>query len=412
MNVIVLVIDRLQAGYLGCYGNSWTITPEVDRLAGESLVFDAAYLLAPRLTDQYPREWWRGEHPLSTAGVGPSVVARLSDAGVNTLLVTDEPLVERLGEEDFERIASVPPAAVTEPAESLEQTALAEWFAMAIQQVADLDKQDRPWLAWLHCGALGRVWDAPREFREPLQDEDEDDPTIESLASLSEPPAVVLPADFDPDERWRYQQAYAAQVGVFDACLGVFLEAIDAFEEPPLVILTSARGYPLGEHRIVGAMAEPLLEELTHLPLIVRHPELADQASRSKALVTPADVAATLAETFGLSVGESVWGQSLLPLVRDDQASIRGSLLMASGPELAIRTQSWLMRKPAVDEAEGLRPAVELYVKPDDRWDTSDVAARAANEADLFAELLTGWQASIERPPMWTDPELPDELGS
>ena len=33
MNVICLVIDGLQAGYLGCYGNSWLPTPGFDQLA-------------------------------------------------------------------------------------------------------------------------------------------------------------------------------------------------------------------------------------------------------------------------------------------------------------------------------------------------------------------------------------------
>ena len=32
MNVILLVVDTLRAAHLGCYGNPWIRTPNLDRL--------------------------------------------------------------------------------------------------------------------------------------------------------------------------------------------------------------------------------------------------------------------------------------------------------------------------------------------------------------------------------------------
>ena len=40
MNAIIVAIDRLHAGYLGCYGNAWILTPAFNRLAAEGFVFD------------------------------------------------------------------------------------------------------------------------------------------------------------------------------------------------------------------------------------------------------------------------------------------------------------------------------------------------------------------------------------
>ena len=40
MNAIVLVLDSLHLGYLGCYGNQWISTPNLDRLAARGVVFD------------------------------------------------------------------------------------------------------------------------------------------------------------------------------------------------------------------------------------------------------------------------------------------------------------------------------------------------------------------------------------
>ena len=49
MNAICLVFDRLHAGYLGAYGNSWIETPAFDRLASQSFLFDRALIDSPEL---------------------------------------------------------------------------------------------------------------------------------------------------------------------------------------------------------------------------------------------------------------------------------------------------------------------------------------------------------------------------
>src|SRR5205823_4132788 len=40
MKILVLDVPGLHLGYLGCYGNDWVGTPNIDRLAAESVVFD------------------------------------------------------------------------------------------------------------------------------------------------------------------------------------------------------------------------------------------------------------------------------------------------------------------------------------------------------------------------------------
>src|SRR5207253_912167 len=47
MNVVLIIADGLQAGALGPYGNDWLPTPTLDRLAVESVVFDAHFANAP-----------------------------------------------------------------------------------------------------------------------------------------------------------------------------------------------------------------------------------------------------------------------------------------------------------------------------------------------------------------------------
>lgn len=43
MNIVVILSDSLRADFLGCYGNNWVKTPNIDRLADESALFEGAY---------------------------------------------------------------------------------------------------------------------------------------------------------------------------------------------------------------------------------------------------------------------------------------------------------------------------------------------------------------------------------
>ena len=95
-NVVCLVIDRLNCGFIGAYGNTWIPTPEMDRLAADSLLFDRAMIDSPRLDDLY-RSYWRGWHALAgpairaAAAEGLDLPRQLNTAGYTTALVSDEP---------------------------------------------------------------------------------------------------------------------------------------------------------------------------------------------------------------------------------------------------------------------------------------------------------------------------------
>ena len=61
---------------------------------------------------------------------------------------------------------------------------------------------------------------------------------------------------------------------------------------------TSPRGYPLGEHQVVGDAANSLYGELVRVPWLIRMPSGPMYGARSDALVQPVDLSATLSEWF------------------------------------------------------------------------------------------------------------------
>ena len=79
-NAVVLVVDRLGAGNLGPYGNTWIDTPQFNRLAMESLLCEFALSDCPCLSTAY-RAYWHGGHALSPRWRPPRCPACCSSTG-------------------------------------------------------------------------------------------------------------------------------------------------------------------------------------------------------------------------------------------------------------------------------------------------------------------------------------------
>lgn len=410
MNALCLVLDRLHVGYLGPLGNTWLDTPNFNRLAAEGFVFDQAWVDSPALDAGY-RGMWSGLHPRQPAPEpSRSLAAILADRGVHTALITDEPAVARHPLADtFGSCWELEGPGNCLPARQMDETHLARCFA---QMLECLEGLPRPFLAWCHLQALGAPWDAPQAFRQAYRQEG--DP---QLLATAEVPCRTLPQDFDPDELLPITQAYAGQVTLLDQCVGGLLEWLSGGPLDPetLLIVLSARGMPLGEHRRVGPGLDTLHAEVTHVPLLLRLPGAAEAAGRTSAIVHPADVSATLLDFFDVRDGPlAASARSLLALVRGEVESGRDRHLIvgdATGPpadqssEPAGGTRALVT--PAWYYLQADRP--ELYFLPDDFWQANDVADRCPEIVALLDQALRQCEAGLaagqtDLPPL--DPRL------
>ncbi|MGA2068515.1 MAG: sulfatase-like hydrolase/transferase [Thermoguttaceae bacterium] len=401
MNAICLVIDRLRAGCLGAYGNSWIETPATDRLAAESFVFDQALVDTPRLDLLY-RSYWQGWPALTARQPQgrPTLPALLAEAGVATALLSDERLVrEHPLAVDFDELLQIDPPWQPEmaPDGAFHQTHLARCFV----QITDwLQQARRPFFLWCHLGSLGLTWDAPWDFRRRYWAEGDPEPS-----RSAEVPDRLLPEGHDPDEVLAFSQVYAGQVSLLDTCLGGLWEALE--EHPAaketLLVVTSSRGFPLGEHRRLGPCDEALYSELVQVPLMIRFPDRLGAAGRSQALVEPSDLWATLLDYWSpADVPPSPTAATLMPVVREEVATVRDRLALAGrGAERAIRTPAWYLRA-------GGSP--ELFVKPDDRWEVNNVTVRCLEVVECLQDALAQYEQTVQAGRVSDLPPLGDVL--
>jgi hypothetical protein len=377
-------------------------------------VFDRAKIDSPAVEQVY-RSFWTGRPAWWTVSSTnrlsqPNLAEVLHTRGVPTVLVTDDveirthPLATA-----FDEAVHVPQIEAPHQAQEWTDTQLAAFFAAAAET---LGQSRSPGMAWLHTGALGRVWDSPQVLRE--QYAAEDDPPAPALV---EPPSAVLAGDTDPDNLLGLHHAYAGEITVLDQGLNMLLAAIDDGPwRDALLVVTSARGYPLGEHGFVGCSGEALYGELLSAPCFIRRPGGLKYGRRSQTLVQPPDFYATLLEWF--AAGESApqsasrspfAARSLLHV--DENIESWRELAIARSPsgEIALATPAWFVRAPATGgfspaqrstlqfASEAATRQLELFVKPDDHFEANEVSGRCLEIVDEFRNLLPSLNSACEQ---------------
>lgn len=405
---VVLMIDGLRADMLGPYGNTWLDTPRFNRLASEAAMFEHVWSDSPHLSaaiasvlSGMPARPSSPETSGDSQSVTEALPSLLRRAGVACRLLTDSAEVAQSKvAAKFDTCVLVPDEPVLDAAMSLEQTAMARLASTAAEMIEQLDASAAT-LLWIHARGMFGPWDAPTDLRHQFADDD--DPLPDDFV---EPPEQHLTAPADPDELLKLTHAYAGQVTVIDECLAVIMAAIDsrASDTPPLVIVTSPRGYPLGEHGRIGLCDAALYGELLQLPLFIRDADTAHVMSRSQSLVQTRDLFTTLRTWFMESTtNEAIgWSRDLLPLLEQEEAPDQQRLAVFTDTESAVRTPSWFLRH------DGSRD--ELFVKPDDRWEVNEIADRCATQLEQIKAVETQLRDAIGHPQPPALPPLPEEL--
>lgn len=420
-SAVVFVLDRLGAPFLGPYGNTWIDTPAINRLASESFLVEHALTDTPNLDVLY-RSFWLGQHAFCHPSVADSrtLTGMVRERGVTSTLLTDDlgiaahSLTHGFDDHLF---IDAPPDGQT--AEDIESTHLGRLTAVALDW---LDQASGSFLLWIHAQSMNGPWDAPLELRRQFADVD--DPVAPDFVDV---PSQRLETDYDPDELLGITHAYAGQISALDVCVGSVAEAVRSASRSVelLFVMTSARGFPLGEHLRVGAADEALYSELLHVPCILRLPDRSGAMVRSPSLSQPRHLHATLLDWFSANSRPDLPAcPSFLPVIAGDTSYMSQRACATTRTESAIRTPAWFLRcgmpetVNGVAQAHGTRKGnevpedCELFVKPDDRWDVNEVSDRCPEVVVQMREELERFACAARSNQLDKLPPLPDVLAA
>lgn len=382
MNVFVFVADSFRYDYLGCYGNPWIKTPNLDAFAKRAVKFNRAYtegmptlqartaMLTGRYT--FPTINW---HKLGTEH--PSIAEVLWEKGMNSALVTDVhhlhkptmgyergfdfvrfirgqegdpyildgPLREPwekffkdpvISEEEKMLYPGATPLAAERFREQLEQYLrntygwkteedyfCAQVVRGAIEWVEAQKRRDNLFL-WIDCFDPHEPWDPPANYAHLY------DARNPGYAGQHIIHPVPLPVEgyLSDAEQADIRNLYASEVTYVDTWFGVFLKKLESLGlmENSMIVFTSDHGEPLGKgehgHGLMRKCRPWPYEEMARVPLLVYLPK-GQAISETSALAQDCDLFPSIMDFLGLPCPPSVQGKSLLPLIQKKEERLR-----------------------------------------------------------------------------------------
>lgn len=428
-NVLFIISDDLKASVLGCYGDPFCKTPNIDQLANSGMVFERAYCQGTscgpsRQSLMFSRYQGKADVNLGqhfrengwyTARVGKIYHMRVPGdiiAGTNGLDVASS-WTERFNSPGLEAhtpgdYACLNLNVFTDDLRDRQSTKMPHRMFVTVQYDGDGSDQADHKSASKAIELLRKHQDekfflavglvrphypmvAPRQFFEPYPWQEMRLPP-QQTGDLDDIPKLGLAGTIStknaigkyPDNQKRMWAGYYASVTFMDQQVGRILDELDrlGLRDSTAIVFTSDHGYHLGEHQFW--QKSNLHEEVLRVPLVMSIPGF--KPGRSKSIVELMDIYPTLSDLAGLSIPDSVQGVSLAPILQDPQAVVKPAAL-SFNKGFSLRTPNWHYMR-YTDGSE------ELYDMQNDPGEFTNEAS-SPDFADQRQELETLLKAQL-----------------
>lgn len=185
---------------------------------------------------------------------------------------------------------------------------------------------------------------------------------------------------------------YDGSIAWADKSIGDFLQKIDGLglKDNTIVILTSYHGTPLFEHGIILRRQHGGVTDGTiRVPLIIRLPQFGSAGKRVASQVQLIDIMPTVLDFVDIPGNHQVQGKSLLPLLENKSMLNFDEYAYANGyKEVAVRTNTWKLIKRCKSAKE---ESFELYNLKNDPAEMRNLISRKKNIAESFKIKLNEW---------------------
>jgi arylsulfatase len=379
-NVFLITVDTLRADRLGAYGSGRALTPGLDRLAAESVVFENAYAPVP-YTVPSVSGLLTGRHPFVTGVMGnfdivpdavPTLAERLREAGWRTGAVVSNFALRRTS--GFNRGFDAYDDQFTQlelNREHPERTAQKTREA-ALAVFDELKREDVvPVFLWAHFQDPHGPYTPPEYYRDALVEEARSAADGRRSLPMSRTVSGIggIP-DYqqlgDEREVGFYRGSYDAEVAFVDAEISALLEGLQSRGalDNAIVVFASDHGEGLGEDDYWFAHGETLGEPVVRIPLMIRAPGRKSERRRDTASLL--DVKPTLLSLLGITMTSSE-GRDLFSRSAAEPALVLSTLVGSNPARYALVTgdEKYVVLSSSTGIVE------RLHRLPDDSTDLS-----------------------------------------
>lgn len=421
-NVVICVLDAARPDHIGCYGYPRETTPNIDRLADESVVFERHYCPYP-MTKSSTASLFTGQHVDTHLAMELHQMAQgsftmelgLARAGYHTAFFSSSGWASSsMGIGESFDIAYSPgarprgpnprgghrdpqgspgmPAATREAGDLLD--AFSGWLAK---------RPDQPFFAYLHFLPPHHPYVAPEEMNE--------------LFAGSRPPNYrrgrlpfrEIVALGGPDSHQNpgpeLVNEYDANLRYADWALGEVLRLLReaGVHQETLFVFTADHGETFGEHGYSWHPSCPY-DEALHIPLVTRFPGRGRPTGRIAALTSTVDILPTLYDLLDIAYPRTcVQGASLLPLLTGDAEKVHDYVVARTGGGVPCYMVRDLQHTLLLFEGGELRA---LYNVEDDPWQLHNIVGKEPEVANRLGEAFRRFAYTQTNPPLrFLDPD-------
>lgn len=394
-NIVLIGLDTLRVDHLGAWGRTPSLTPAMDRLAGQSDVWLDAYSafnvtnpsFASILTGLYGKN--HGVYDLQTP-LPPSHTT----------------LAEHLRGAGYETMAIISAAHLGDHNSGLGQgfqdvTRATEHFAgelavdMTLDWIAARDGK-RPFFTWVHLFDPHTPHTPPQPFALGFRPASAAglDP-LRAWVPFRQPGA----RDFDEPVLGGQRDLYAGEVAYLDRQVGRLLGFLESrgMLENTIVALVADHGESLGEHGVLYRHVG-LHDTTTRVPLMIRWPGAEPKGRRLEGLVQTIDLFPTLLVAAGLQVPQQD-GTDLRELTGEGKRGRRAVFSEHAGRlGLMVRTpeHKYILSQ---GNARFFPDGASLYDLKADPEETRNLAGQGHLAETQLSDLLRRWLADRRNAP-------------
>jgi arylsulfatase A-like enzyme len=429
INVILISVDTLRADHLSCYGYDRETSPNIDSLAGDSVLFSNVYASSP---------WTLPSHvSMLTSLHGVNHQVYQDDERMDPAILT---LADLMRKNHFFCTAFTGGGFVSsvygfskgfdmyqEGGGGVHRQDAAGYLNKLVTEWLDVHSTDKNFFLFIHTYQPHDPYACPAPFKDMYLSEGAKWRHINLMGHLGGRPNLFKP--LPEEERQNIVDLYDGEVRYTDeALVGPLIQKLKqlGLYESTLIVFTSDHGEEFYDHKSWGH-GHQLYDESLKVPLLIKFPESRFRGTTVSNIASLVDVMPTILEELRIDCAQlSLDGRSLVPVIKGKDkadrsfwADIGDNVLNSHVPQKISTndgTNKFILNKKYTDKDlsffEFLPPEtepVELYELEGDPLEKHNIANKRVELVNrLIRSVDVVYSQARKRKPL--KPEIDEDL--
>ena len=396
-NILLITVDSLRHDHVGAYGYALPTTPSIDRIAKEGVLFKNAIAqggwTSPSMnsifTSTYPSVHGVESRYDNFPCEKNALIMKLREAGYQTPAALSANYFNLGFQRKKHRFSKLAP--------------FKEWIA---------EYASPPFFLWFHINKFPHLPYNPKKPYDTMffPDGYSPSPATAERIEIVKKKVIIKKGSlkFEKEDMIPIKALYDGEVRMADE---VVYDIYSFFKnqgilDQTIMIVTTDHGEELTEHGLIGHASTnwggQLYDEIVHVPLIIRYPNLFPQGKVVNEMVEMIDIMPTLFEIIGIQGNRWTQGRSFLGLIQGRESSgkqyafsetsacgyqCKKDMSLSKARIISLRSKSWKL----IARHEPDHTTFELYNLKNDPNEKRNLIHHRKEVAARYKDIILDW---------------------